>query len=174
MPDGEPQRRSQDERTAATIARLLDATITAIVEIGYSRATVREICARAGVSQGGLFRHFPTRKDLFVATLAELHDRQIAAMSEVAAEADPHAAIARMRDVINAPDTTVWLELCVAARTDPELARRPPTVARPTPRDAAPRRRAASRRSPPCRPSHSRSGSTSPSGCSRPKRCGVR
>src|SRR4029453_6004554 len=115
-------RRSQVERTAATIARLLEATIAAIVELGYSRATVREICDRSGVSQGGLFRHFPTRKDLLVATLAELHDRQIAAMHEVAAEADPHAAIGRMRDVINAPDTTVWLELCVAARTDTELA----------------------------------------------------
>ena len=121
MPDGETQRRSQVERTATTIARLLDATITAIVEVGYSRATVREVCLRAGISQGGLFRHFPTRKDLLVATLAELHDRQIASMTEVAAERDPHAAIARMRDVINAPDTTVWLELCVAARTDSEL-----------------------------------------------------
>ena len=121
MPDGETQRRSQVERTATTIARLLDATITAIVEVGYSSATVREVCLRAGISQGGLFRHFPTRKDLLVATLAELHDRQIASMTEVAAERDPHAAIARMRDVINAPDTTVWLELCVAARTDSEL-----------------------------------------------------
>jgi AcrR family transcriptional regulator len=121
MYDGETNRRSQNERTAATIARLLDATISAIVDIGYSRATVREICARAGVSQGGLFRHFPTRKDLLVATLAELHERQIAAMSEAASHTDAHAAIARMRDVINAPDTTVWLELCVAARTDTEL-----------------------------------------------------
>ena len=50
---------------------------------------MREICARAGVSQGGLFRHFPTRKDLLVATLAELHDRQIAAMAEVACEGRP-------------------------------------------------------------------------------------
>ena len=174
MPDGEPQRRSQGERTAATIARLLDATITAIVEIGYSRATVREICTRAGVSQGGLFRHFPTRKDLLVATLAELHDRQLAAMSEVAAEADPHAAIARMRDVINAPDTTVWLELCVAARTDRRTSRRSATVARPAPRDACAASPSSIPRSPPCRPSRRRSGSTSPSGCSRPKRCGDR
>ena len=121
MLDGEPQRRSQEERTAATVSRLLDATIEAVVDVGYSGATTREICTRAGMSQGGLFRHFPTRKDLLVATLGELHDRQIAAMREVAAEAEPDAAIARMRDVINAPDTTVWLEICVAARTDAEL-----------------------------------------------------
>jgi AcrR family transcriptional regulator len=119
--DGEPQRRSQVERSAATIARLLDATIDAIIELGHAGATTREICARAGVSQGGLFRHFPTRKDLLVATLAELHARQLGEMRGVAATGDPIAAIARMRDVINAPDTTVWLELCVAARTDPEL-----------------------------------------------------
>jgi AcrR family transcriptional regulator len=121
MTDGEPQRRSQVERSAATIARLLDATIDAIIELGHAGATTREICARAGVSQGGLFRHFPTRKDLLVATLAELHARQLGEMRGVAATGDPIAAIARMRDVINAPDTTVWLELCVAARTDPEL-----------------------------------------------------
>jgi AcrR family transcriptional regulator len=121
MIEGEHRRRSQEERSAATIARLLDATIAAIVELGYGGATVREISERAGVSQGGLFRHFPTRKDLLVATLAELHDRQVAAIREVVASGDAHAAIAAMRDVINAPDTTVWLELCVAARTDPEL-----------------------------------------------------
>jgi AcrR family transcriptional regulator len=117
----EPHRRSQDERSAATIARVLDATITAIIELGHAGATIREICARAGVSQGGLFRHFPTRKDLLVATLAESHARQLREMQQVAETPDPHAAIARMRDVINRPDTTVWLELCVAARTDAEL-----------------------------------------------------
>ena len=42
-------------------------------------------------------------------------------MGMIAAEADPHAALARMREVINAADTTVWLELCVAARTEADL-----------------------------------------------------
>jgi AcrR family transcriptional regulator len=121
MIEGEHRRRSQEERSAATIARLVDATIAAIVEFGYGGATVREICERAGVSQGGLFRHFPTRKDLLVATLAELHDRQVAAIRDVVDGGDAHAAVDAMRGVINAPDTTVWLELCVAARTDPEL-----------------------------------------------------
>jgi AcrR family transcriptional regulator len=116
-----PHRRTQGERSAATIGRLLDATIDAIVELGHARATTREISERAGVSQGGLFRHFPTRNDLLVATMAELHARQLAEMDQVAATGDPAAAIARMRDVINAPNTAVWLELCVAARTDAEL-----------------------------------------------------
>src|SRR5262245_9922940 len=121
MPHGERRRRTQEERTASTTARLLDATITAIVQVGYSGASVREICDRAGGAQGGLLRDFPTRTDLLGATLAELHDRQISAMQDVAAASDPRAAIARMRDVINASDTTVWLELCVAARTDLDL-----------------------------------------------------
>ena len=112
MPDREPERRSQNERTAATIARLLEATMTAIVELGYSRATVREICARAGVSQGGLVPPLPDaqgppggdpRRD------PQPPDR---GDGRGGVEADPHAAIARMRDVINSPDTTVWLELC--------------------------------------------------------------
>ena len=155
MPDGETQRRSQVERTAATIARLLDATITAIVEVGYSRATVREICARAGLPRAACSVTFRPRKDLLVATLAELHDRQITSMTEVAAERDPHAAIARMRDVINAPDTTVWLELCVAARTDSELRARTQTIAHQASGGCCARSPSSTQPLLPCRASHS-------------------
>ena len=67
-------RRTQGERSAATVAKLIQATIEAIVEVGYAGASTREICDRAGISQGGLFRHFPTRRDLIVATLVHLYD----------------------------------------------------------------------------------------------------
>jgi AcrR family transcriptional regulator len=121
MPQPVPRRRSQVERSAATISRLLDATIDAIAERGYERATVREIAKRAGVSQGGLFRHFPTRRDLFLAAVERLHDRQLAAMTEAMTASDATAFVSELRIDTRSPVSVVWLELCVAARTDPDL-----------------------------------------------------
>lgn len=117
----EPRRRSQIERSAATIGKLLDATIDAIVERGYERATVREIAKRAGVSQGGLFRHFPTRRDLLLAAVERLHERQLAAMTDAITGADPADSVSELRIGTRSPESVVWLELCVAARTDPDL-----------------------------------------------------
>ncbi|MFX0576493.1 TetR/AcrR family transcriptional regulator [Nocardia nepalensis] len=72
-------RRTQQERRAATVAKLVDATIAAIGEIGYQRATVQEICSRAGLSVGAMFRQFDSRLDLIVRTSEEVFARQLAA-----------------------------------------------------------------------------------------------
>ena len=61
------ERRTQEERREGTIRKLLDAATEALIEVGYAGASVQEICERAGVSQGGLFRHFATREALMVA-----------------------------------------------------------------------------------------------------------
>lgn len=120
MHDDEP-RRTQVERTAQTVGRLLDATIAAIVEVGYAGSSTREIGERAGVSQGGLFRHFRSRKELLVAALGRVHERQLAALQEAANDDDEFAVLAAIRDISRSPEAVVGLELCVAARTDTEL-----------------------------------------------------
>ena len=67
-PQEEPahSRRTQAERRAATIERLVDASIAVLAESGYAGASVKAICDHAGVSQGALFRHFETRLELLV------------------------------------------------------------------------------------------------------------
>jgi AcrR family transcriptional regulator len=121
------QRRTQQQRREGTIAKLIDATIDALAEVGFIRATVKEICARAGVSDGGLFRHFDTRLDLIVAaaeriandSVADFH-RQLAAIPP----SDDHplvTTIRLLRDETRRPRTRVWHELLAAARTDEEL-----------------------------------------------------
>ncbi|RSN60019.1 MULTISPECIES: TetR/AcrR family transcriptional regulator [Actinomadura] len=121
------RRRTQRERREGTIGRLLDATIAAISEVGYARASVGEICTRAGVSRGGLFRHFDTRLDLLVAAAEEVGRRQLALVGEQLA-AHPDAglrdALELMRGRHRAVDNVVWFELLVAARTDAELRAR--------------------------------------------------
>src|SRR5215813_6778413 len=72
-----PARRTQRQRREATIAKLLDATIDALIDVGYTRASIREICLRAGVSDGGLFRHFQSRLDLIVAAADHIAEREL-------------------------------------------------------------------------------------------------
>jgi AcrR family transcriptional regulator len=60
--------RTQQQRREETIARLLDASIETIIEIGYARASAAVICKRAGMSVGALFRHYPTIGDFMAAT----------------------------------------------------------------------------------------------------------
>jgi AcrR family transcriptional regulator len=113
-------RRTQAERTATTKAALVDATIETIADLGYHRASLGEICTRAGVSKGGLFRHFDSRLDLVVAAAEEVGRRHLDAVRSLGdvplAELLEYAR-SRSRARINA----VWFELLIAARTDTAL-----------------------------------------------------
>ncbi|MGW0249584.1 helix-turn-helix domain-containing protein, partial [Nocardia goodfellowii] len=65
-------RRTQAERSATTIAKLVDATIEAIEQVGYHSTSLGEISSRAGVSKAAIFRHFDSRMDLVVAAADEV------------------------------------------------------------------------------------------------------
>jgi len=121
-------RRTQVERSAATVTRLLESTVDAIVELGYDGATTREICERAGVSQGGLFRHFPTRLGLVAAAVEYVYEEQLERLrmllDNTPADTGREGALAQMRvvrDVIRMPRYMVFLEVMLAGRTEPEL-----------------------------------------------------
>jgi len=58
--------RSQQERSASTIGRLMRATVALIAERGYASITTNEIAQRAGVSRGALLHHYPLKIDLIV------------------------------------------------------------------------------------------------------------
>jgi AcrR family transcriptional regulator len=121
-------RRTQRERREATIAKLLQATIDTIVEVGYARTSIKEVCDRAGVSHGGLFRHFATREELVVAAAAEVADRLLAnarrqlAGRPVETADDIEAAVRYLREAGRTPENAVFVELLVASRTDAGLA----------------------------------------------------
>jgi AcrR family transcriptional regulator len=124
-----PRPRTQRERRETTMAAAVDATIATIGELGYHGASMREICRRAGMSQGTVTRHFPTRLDLIVAAAEEVARRQVqrftaglAAVPEGSSLAS--GAIRLLRDGTRTPLNAVWIELAVAARTTPDLAAR--------------------------------------------------
>ncbi len=120
-------------RTARTRARLIASARAALVELGLSNAPTALISTRAGVSQGALFRHFPTKTDLLIAVVqAILADLVLGFGDELTAEsrrrpptADPiTAACAALWRVFRRPEMRVVLEIYVAARTDDAIALR--------------------------------------------------
>jgi AcrR family transcriptional regulator len=64
-----PTREPKQDRSRATRARLLEAAITCLADLGYQASTVAVVAERAGVSRGAAQHHFPTRDDLFTAAL---------------------------------------------------------------------------------------------------------
>jgi len=118
--------RTQQQRREETVARLLDASIDAIVEVGYARASAAVIARRAQVSDGALFRHFATMGDFMAATAHEVMRRQLDLFTKQVAQipADQpalEAVLTILRDVTGNSTNTVMYELMVAARTDEKL-----------------------------------------------------
>lgn len=126
-------RRTQAERREGTIAALVDAAVEALGEIGYARTTTAEIARRAGVSQGGLFRHFDSRLDVIMAAADAVRARQFEGFRSglQALETFDLGEIVRLlRRATRAPINAAWYELLVAARSDAELRERLEPLAR--------------------------------------------
>jgi AcrR family transcriptional regulator len=123
-------RRSQAARRAATRAGLLEATIECLAELGYARTTTTEVCRRAGVSQGALFKHFATKSELvsraaehlFAGLVADYRESFARAASERGDRVD--AGVRLLASIFAQPRLHAAFELYLAARTDAELARR--------------------------------------------------
>ena len=118
--------RTQQERREDTIARLLDASIETIIEFGYARTSAALIAKRAQVSDGAIFRHFPTMRDLMSATLQEAGRRQLEVyedrISKIPAGTSAlEEGLTILHDLTGNATNTVIHELWVAARTDEKL-----------------------------------------------------
>ena len=119
-------RRTQAERSASTRARLLDATIECLIDLGYARTTTTVIAERAGLSRGAQLHHFPTKAALVLSAVEHLAQRQAQEFLDKT-ERLPQggdrltAVLDWVWDSFSGPLFYAALELWVAARTDPEL-----------------------------------------------------
>ena len=117
--------RTQQQRREDTVARLLDASINAIIDVGYARASAAVIAKRAEVSDGALFRHFPTMAEFMTATAREVMRRQLefvtSRVAEMTTEGALEAAVRIQWEATTNAANTVMFELMVAARTDEKL-----------------------------------------------------
>ena len=119
----------QDERSAETRRRLLDATVACLFERGYAGTTTTEIANRAGVSRGAQLHHFPKKDELVVSALEHVFELRLREMSAAVAEPPSGSREHRIEVLIDAmwpmfkgPTFYAWLELVVASRTDPALS----------------------------------------------------
>ncbi|MEV4142277.1 TetR/AcrR family transcriptional regulator [Amycolatopsis sp. NPDC049691] len=122
----ETAHRTQAQRREQTRTALLDATIDCLVDVGYARTSVQEICARAGVSKGAVQHHFTAKAELMAAAVEHLTTklrRQLAtSLDELpGGGTGVTAAIDLLWTGYSGTLSTAVTELWVAARTDPEL-----------------------------------------------------
>lgn len=114
-------------RSRETQARLLDATIAGLVELGYAGLTVRWVADRAGVTRGALQHHYGSKAELVAAAV-----RHLGALAVEGTES-ALASLPQDDSRVEAFVDTLWslhssalfvagLELWAAARLDPSLA----------------------------------------------------
>lgn len=75
-----------DGDTRGTRQRFVDAAAALLSEGGYGAASVHNIAERVGVSAGALYRHFPSKAELFVEVVRDGAQRDLAVMRKVRAE----------------------------------------------------------------------------------------
>ena len=85
----------------STRSRLLAAARAVIEQDGYAAASVLAIADRAGLASGTLYRHFPSKEDLFVEVFREVCDAEERAMGQAGAAMGPQASrVDRLEEVL--------------------------------------------------------------------------
>jgi len=129
--EAKPHEPKQD-RSRATRQRLLEATIEALAETGWSAATVSVVAERAGVSRGAAQHHFPTREDLITGALEYMFDTRMAqATAEAATLGEIAEGVTRTEAVVaglvesyTSPLFKAALQVWTHAAADPALRER--------------------------------------------------
>ena len=119
----------QQARAVATRARLIDAAGAVLIEGGLRGTTTAAVAARAGVSQGALFKHFPTKVDLLAASaervllsLVEAFRAAVPARPPAELDARVKLGVAALWSVFRLPGMHGLFEVYLAARNEPALA----------------------------------------------------
>lgn len=113
-------------RSIATRARLLTSAVDALVADGYAGASTTTIAKRAQVSQGALFKHFPSKHALLGEALQQLFTELVEEFRQrLVRDTRPDrlgAAVGILWEIFLSPKLQAAFELYLAARTDAELA----------------------------------------------------
>jgi AcrR family transcriptional regulator len=89
-----------EARRAATRERVVTAARDLIARGGYREAQVAAVAARAGVATGTVYRHFPSKADLFAEVFRQVSQREVDAARAAAGAVGDGPATARLRAAI--------------------------------------------------------------------------
>jgi AcrR family transcriptional regulator len=114
------------ERRSTSIDRVLGASVELLAEKGYSGFRSADVAELSGLSQGTVFRYFPTKLELVSASLERsLADHLTRIADSIAAiapaERNRKTMMATLWEVLASPDFAWTYELYAAAALDPEL-----------------------------------------------------
>jgi AcrR family transcriptional regulator len=117
------RRRTQEERSTETRAKLIRATIDLICRHGYANLTTPDIASAAGVSRGALQHHFATRYELIAAVNDQLTNDMVALGEELEAANLPlarrvDAVVERYLSVYTSPTYLAILNISLGIRDD--------------------------------------------------------
>ena len=112
------------DRGRETRARLIEAAIAVVHEVGYAHASTRAIARAAGVAEGTIYRHFPDKSALFFAAVMEANAPIVEWVSTLPGRAGRSTVEANLTECLvrltGLRDQLLPLELAIAA--DPELS----------------------------------------------------
>ena len=90
-----------EARRAATRERIVAAALDQVAAGGYASAGVQAVAARAGVAVGTLYRHFPSKGDLFAEAFRRASQRELDVVVAVGAD-DGRSARERVAAAVEA------------------------------------------------------------------------
>lgn len=129
-----PKRRTNVERSAAMRERLIKAAIFCLHKYGYAATTSSLIADTADVSRGAMLHQFPSRTDLMLGVAEYVINAQrqfyTDELFKLQRGRERYVEITRLTwEAWSQPSGIAVIEIMVATRSDPDLAKRFPPVA---------------------------------------------
>ncbi|WP_031518388.1 TetR/AcrR family transcriptional regulator [Streptomyces sp. NRRL F-5123] len=100
-----PARRTGRPRSAGLDRAILAATRAALAEVGWSRLTLGDVAARAGVAKTTVYRRWAGKNELAVDAVAALFEEQLELPDRGSLEADIRGVVLRFAELLDRPET---------------------------------------------------------------------
>ncbi|MEU3600703.1 TetR/AcrR family transcriptional regulator [Streptomyces sp. NPDC006798] len=110
-------------RTAGTDTAILDATRATLVDLGWSKLTMGEVAARAGIAKTTLYRRWDNKNDLVVDAVAVLFD-ELRPPDRGSLAADMEDVVLQFAALLERPEARTALMAVVAEGTRDDALRR--------------------------------------------------
>jgi AcrR family transcriptional regulator len=113
--------RVSQEHLDARRRQILDAAAGCFARNGFHATSMTDIQAAAGLSTGGVYRHFAGKDDIIVALTSRVVDRMAERLRETADQGTP--SVARLIEAMHAgTDAALMVQIWAEAGRNPEIA----------------------------------------------------
>lgn len=119
-------RRTQEERSAETRRKLVEAAIAVLDEAGYANLTISKVTEHAGLTNGAMQHHFPSRGDLLLAVLDALYPVLEIPVETIAAQKlsvreRVGTLVDQLWQIYSRPEYLAIWDIAFGTRSDPTL-----------------------------------------------------